>query len=199
MNNRLEGAYVTAARVTKGLVLRLTALGRDELLDYLTNADEIEIQHRNGYHTEASDYKWSRQQDQIIDAMIEDLRLCGDLELITEDDNARLIGALTSAPILVTKPQHDDSDEGNGDLVAFDAVFAFMNYQVEDPLATLLRTGEVRFDLGSDPQDVFTCGECGLALGYDEAAVWAHTCDEAERAAYQQVQAQARAESEAKK
>lgn len=143
MPDKVTGLYVTAERVTSGLVLKLTPAGRAEL-EAMTTGDR------------ESGISFDRPHVSAWTCLISDLEECRDIHMLA-DAEYEMLGALTSAPIIVTLPAYNDQSE----LTAFDAAFWFPNYQVESELETLLRKGAVTFDLASEPQDLMTC-QCGF-------------------------------------
>jgi hypothetical protein len=181
------GLYIIAERILLGLRLTLTPLGREELRGYVLPSS---LAYLDGNTTDErlSEVRWTKPHAEIMRALIEDLTECGDLELVTDEENARLVGGLTASPVLVTNPRHDSPDpsiphpsdrlssDPASDLSGFDAVFWFPNYQVESELETLLRKGTVDFTLASKPQDTFSCTSCGADLGYEIEAVDNHVC-----------------------
>src|SRR5438132_10865246 len=103
MADQLLGEYLTTKRVNKGLVLELTRLGKDWLIKQTERA-----------HAE------------IWRTLLFDLEARHDLHMLG-DDEYELVGALTSSPVIVTKPSFD---EDTHELIGFDAVFWFPNYQI---------------------------------------------------------------------
>lgn len=160
-----DNILVTADRLPKSLRIKLTDAGR-AALDNMTEADpDNEAEH-------AGALRFDRPYSVIWRALLsqgEGTQGEGTLYLLAEHEY-EMLGALTSAPIIVTKPGRNDQ----GELTSFDAVFWFSNYQIESELETLLTKGEVLFDLASEPQDVMTCA-CGFET-YDLEEMHAHKC-----------------------
>lgn len=85
-------------------------------------------------------------------------QLCNGWDLVSPD----AIGALTSNPYLLTDdPQYDYS----GNVIIYGTIYAYDNYQINDPLDDLERNGYVLFtaypdavDQGSNDYDVVADG-----------------------------------------
>lgn len=171
----LTGENVTAERVTKALIFRLTTAGREHLLGRVQGAciplDGFVAQGDPFFPLRDTEINFTKPHAEIWRELLSDFEGASTLHLLA-DDEYEMLGALTSAPIVVTKPGRD---QGNA-LVSFDAVFWFPNYQIESELETLLRTGAVSFELASEPQDLLTCDECGLET-YDLEAMQSHKCE----------------------
>lgn len=163
MPDKVTGLYVTAERITRGLVVTLTDAGREELNNMTESDPDNECEYPGAL-------RFDRSYVSAWRALILDLEECQDIHMLT-DSEYEMVGALTSAPIIVALPKFDAE---TNDLTAFDAVFWFPNYQIESELETLLRTGTVTFDLASDPQDLMTC-ECGFET-YVVERMHAHKC-----------------------
>lgn len=159
-NNRpidpIVGEYLTTQRVTSGLVLKLTTDGRARL-EAMREVEYEDV------------VTFDRPHADVLRDLVTDMTERRELHLL-RDSEYEILGAMTSAPILVTLPSFKD-----GELTAFDAAFWFPNYQVQSELETLLRKGEVTFDLATDPQDLNTC-ECGFQT-YIVERMHDHKCD----------------------